>query len=547
VTKSFTHRVILPLGMVLLVALVYVTSLDIPRQPDDGAALRKNLFEAPSPAALKLWTQPYYDGLGNDPNLYRPVTTFTYWLGDRTISSGLIQLRVVNLLLLALLGWAIACWFGRYVHPFAAWLAAGLFVAHPSNASNIHHIVGRADLLAMLGAVGFLLAQRAAFTAGRWRLPHIAMAVIFAAVAFGSKETGLLLVPVAFVQGWRLRTPDDEQGTQGRTTLRAWGVLWMALPLVLYVVGRVYAIGWWQPYAPGPDDITGNPLRGVDFFERLPAALATAWFYFRRTFLPVPGYSYETMAIGQWSHLSTWLGIGVLALSTALFVRAFRRRKWAIVGIIFAFGQYALVSNIITPGGVYVSPDLTLPFVFAATATIAWVVASKTVGSPRRRAVAVLLFLALGSGMIAMVQWKAIHSQDSTLALQVRAEQDESDVVAQYLLARHDMARAMQMTDIDMRRNRLLEAAKKLEKALVYAPESIQLRKALVEAYDQAERPLYAQDNARLCLAKLDAFLTEHPGNRPAFEIYQDLKQHLPPDEVPDDRFLSPYDAPPRP
>ncbi len=528
--QSLTHRVVLPVGMALFVLLIYLTSLDIPRQADDAAALRQNIGnQVPTPVSLRLWTRPYHDGLGNDPNLYRPVTVFTYWLGDRLISSGLIQLRAVNLVILALLGWAIASWFGRYVHPFAAWLAAGLFVAHPSNASNIHHIVGRADLLAMLGAVGFLLAQRAAFARGRWQAGHALFAMFFAAMAFGAKETGLLLAPVAIVQAWRLRTEKVGGAATSRTRLRAMGALYLLLPLALYLAARVYSVGWWQPYASGPDDITGNPLRGVGFFERLPAALGAAWFYFRRTFLPLPGADYEAMAVSQWGSLSAWLGIAVLVLSIALLAKAWRRRQWVIVGMLFAFGQYLLVSNLITPAGVYVSADLTVPFVFSATATIAWLVARKTVGSPRRRAVAVLLFLVIGSGMIAMVQWKAFHPQDPIRLLEARVERDETDVQAQYLLAQHRREQAMRMTDPAMREQRLRAVATQLERAADHAPDSIQICFALTQVYEEAGRHQDASYEAAACRKRVVAFLMEHPHNRPAREIYEELKERWPP------------------
>ena len=43
-----------------------------------------------------------------------------------------------------------------------------MLVAHPANTEAINHLVGRADLLAVLGIVAFLYLQRRAQEEGRW-------------------------------------------------------------------------------------------------------------------------------------------------------------------------------------------------------------------------------------------------------------------------------------------------------------------------------------------------------------------------------------------
>jgi len=79
----------------------------------------------------------------------------------------------------------------------------------------IHHVVGRADLLADARHRGVPVGAVQAIRSERWSAAKIFGALVFAAIAMGSKETGLLVVPAAAAQAWLTRPLKADAVTNG--------------------------------------------------------------------------------------------------------------------------------------------------------------------------------------------------------------------------------------------------------------------------------------------------------------------------------------------
>src|SRR5690606_16576295 len=129
----------------------------------------------------------------------------------------------------------------------------------------------------------------------QWTPWSMAGAVIACVVALGSKETGLLLVPVAILQGIRKKD-----------------AILVGIPLLLYLAVRIAVVGAAPHYAPAVMDLTGNPLRGVAWIERLPASLSLAWLYLRETVWPTMRSSHIPDAMVTWTSGAAWLGLLVV-------------------------------------------------------------------------------------------------------------------------------------------------------------------------------------------------------------------------------------------
>jgi tetratricopeptide (TPR) repeat protein len=146
-------------------------------------------------------------------NLYRPLTTLSYWFNYTVLGNGTSPLgyHVINVALHAanvLLLWRLALRVG--LARGAAWCAAGIFAVHPLGVESVTNIVGRADLFATLAVLGgslmWLRAEaaenRPARRGWRWGVGLTAFLAIF------FKENGILVVAaigllVVWQWGWR--------------------------------------------------------------------------------------------------------------------------------------------------------------------------------------------------------------------------------------------------------------------------------------------------------------------------------------------------------
>lgn len=259
---------------------------------DDHLAIEKNAIVARGDLREILSTDYWAGAQGSDQGLYRPTTIASYaWevaaVGrpDPTVSH-LINLALhlaVSCLLLVL---ALRLGIGL----FGATAAGLLFALHPLHVEPVANVVGRAELLAALGALGALHLWTwtgawdpiAAPPAGRARAA--AWAAAFALlVGVGAKEVAIVALAWLGLADLLWRPP-----APGR--LRPWlleraaAVAPSLLALELYVVFRVRALRAF----PGVQHVhpTDNPLLLLEEPQRSASALALLARYVRRFLWP---------------------------------------------------------------------------------------------------------------------------------------------------------------------------------------------------------------------------------------------------------------------
>ncbi len=407
VPKQKTINILLPMGLGLIVFATYVTTrYNYDFLIDDVDIIQTNPDVVEADGWRTLWTSDYWSGRSTDDNLYRPITILSYWVNARLplcarIVDGRAEeiftryFRGVNIVLLTGLAWLIALWLSHYVQLTAAWVMAFLFAGHAAHGEMVNYIVCRADLLTMLGIVGFLYMQRLALEAGRWRWWTMLLALFSAAVAFGSKETGLILLPAALAQAWigtRHADTDitDDLPVIPRSVHLGWIVL-LLLPLIAWLAARIAVVGMGVDYStPFMDDLRDNPLRRVSLLERLPAAFAIAWFYLRQLIFPSTAYYHLPVELPTFASREAILGLTLMISMVLLLIWYTRRHRWMLIGIVIAMGQYLIVGNLLKPVGVYAANRLILPFSLAGCIMGAALLHAFCQKSTRRRAVIIL-------------------------------------------------------------------------------------------------------------------------------------------------------------
>lgn len=375
-------------GLLVLPLVLYAGAIDHPFLIDDHDAIAAHPDVVKVGGLATLWGQDYWAGRTEDANLYRPITVLSYWLNWRVTPDTPAGFRVVNLLLLGGIGVALFVLLKRHAGPLAASLAAALFIAHPVHGEAINHIVGRADLLAVLGIVGFLALQQHALHTG-WTTRRVALAALLTIVALGSKESGFVLVPLALLQWWMgsekgsrnlfpgaKKVPDtfisdgpNRCGTHLGICRKRALLYALLLPLAAAVVARVLIVGVGADYAPGSDDLTANPLRGLGFGDRLPESMGIYVWYLKQmvwpslTFnqTPAPG----GIALGQWATVEVLGAILFFATIVAGLVLSRKRRVMALAAALLLF-HFLVIGNLLLPTGVYAANRLTVATTAAA-------------------------------------------------------------------------------------------------------------------------------------------------------------------------------------
>lgn len=342
--------------LVLAAALPFLPSLGGGFVFDDGGIVRDNpAVHAPGPSAA--WTQSYWPGRP-ETGLYRPWTTFSYWLNERLTGASPAGFHAVNLLLNAaatLLLWRLLR--SLFPHrPGPALAAALLFAVHPLHAEAVASIVGRAELWAALwGILAYRLGLEAARRGGALRLAASTAALALAAL---SKESsaGLLLLPLAHAAAARF----------GPTELaRSWGpgrrwaiasAFWAGALVVVFaaraqVLGSL--VGLEQP------SLSDNVLAHVPAATRALAALGFQWILLQRTALPLTlsaDHSYpQLVPSAAW----LWAGAALLLLGAALLLLLARRRDGELLwGFVWILAAGAVTANVLFATGTVLAERL---------------------------------------------------------------------------------------------------------------------------------------------------------------------------------------------
>jgi hypothetical protein len=221
-------------AVVSLVALTYANACHGELFFDNHYILSDHRLRDPAELP-SIWLKDYWYGL-TPSRLWRPLTTFTYFLNYTVLGSGqsAFGYHAVNILLhagCALLVLALLRRLGL-ARPFAL-LGAAVFACHPIATEAVTNIVGRADLLATLFTIGALLIVRRSLLA----------AALLYAMGLLSKESAVVTPALLIVLGACVPRFLGEHGSvaaRARRLLRP--TVAFALTLAVYLAIRSWVL-----------------------------------------------------------------------------------------------------------------------------------------------------------------------------------------------------------------------------------------------------------------------------------------------------------------
>ncbi len=328
------------------------------------------------------WTQGYFQN-GVD-NLYRPLVSMTYALeayfhGDRP--------WVFHLINVLLYGGCAACVaeLGRRLGGLrVAYVSGLLFAVHPVHVEVVAGIVGRAELMMLLGVVGGLIL----FVRRPLTMPRVGAIMACCLLGVLSKEQGMLL-PIllltwAIVRRWQpshevsapsggpsispaaLAAAAKARLSERQATL--WLVLGLSWMLAGYMVFResFLPLEWDRIFL----DWTVNPLIRSAGSDRWLVPLALLGQYARLLLFPLHlSIDYGAAVFGsavRWNDANIYFGMAAVVAWVALMLWALRRRSAAAVLCLIGLGvSYGMVSNVaVIIGTIFAERLMFLPSVF---------------------------------------------------------------------------------------------------------------------------------------------------------------------------------------
>ncbi len=289
---------------------------------------------------------------------YRPLAIASYVLAARCLGNGPAPQHLVNVVLHIVVSWLILWVVCAWLHDaFVAGLAGAIFVTHPLHTEVIAMIVGRAELLAALGALSALGLALAALKLPpeqtlwqHWLLAGGAALCLLA--GWLSKESAVLFFPLWLLIGWA-GTPGT--GWQRLHVLagRSWrtGVACAVSTVFFWYLHQRIQSG--VPNA--PLDFAMNPLAYAGLWERWATGFVLLAKYLVMHLWPFPlqvDYAFDSIpVVTLWRDARLWSAVVVLAVAGSLLAVSYRRRSPAWVGLAFLIGGAALFSHFIRPFG----------------------------------------------------------------------------------------------------------------------------------------------------------------------------------------------------
>lgn len=207
-TEEARLRAFALLGTALLVSIAFLPHLRGDFVWDDRVYILNNPRLRVGASAWELLTRPF--ALGGA--VYRPVSTFTFWLQVQLTGHSMVWLRSGNVLVHVTTALVVGAWLRRLsVHPVIAMLLAWAFLVHPGATELAMFANARHDALGTACALAALVTWPREKTDAR----ALVAPIVFVTMAIACKESFLvlpLLIAIEEVRGgltlrWRTLAP----------------------------------------------------------------------------------------------------------------------------------------------------------------------------------------------------------------------------------------------------------------------------------------------------------------------------------------------------
>lgn len=332
--------------------------------------------------------------------LYRPLTGLSLAANWSAGGGDPRWFHLVNLLLHGAVTVLVFRLARGLLRPAAAAAAALLFAVHPVHVEAVANVVGRAEVLSALLALGAVLCYRAdgAMVArgdrGSWARGAAAFGTLLCvALALAAKESAFATPALLLAVDW---AASRGRGTRFTEELRPHALLWFASVVV--------ALGWLSLRARVVGDLTGLEVApGLDDLGlpgRTLVMLPVVLHYVRLLFFPLRlSADYSPNAITPATHLTVAGAAGALVLVAlaAAGIAAHRRAPALTFALVWMGASLAIVANILVPTGVLLAErTLYLPSVGAVLA-LGWLAERLALRAPRAAAVAVAVLALAGA------------------------------------------------------------------------------------------------------------------------------------------------------
>ena len=296
------------LAALVFAAVAAVFSEGLPNQFvwDDQQIVLQNRYLTSAKYVPRFFTENLAAGAGLAENRWRPVELLTHFADVRLWGYDPWGHHLTNILIHAAAAAAVFLLLATLVKQPAAVAAALIFSLHPLQTLVVPIVTGRADSLVLLFLCASLLAFRS----------RPGLSLLFAGLALGSKESGILVPPLLWLFDRARPRP-----APFRRHLPFWGLLG------LYVIARLTCLNFFDTLnSLDPNDPFARhvSIRLWTYLSTLPMALSLCvW--------PADVHLFRSWPVAaSLADPRALAGAGVLSTVLALAFWAWRRRLWVI-------------------------------------------------------------------------------------------------------------------------------------------------------------------------------------------------------------------------
>lgn len=294
------------------------------------------------------WSRPYYYMTGTERTLYRPMTSFTFYVNSLVTGLSPWGFRLVNVILYGVvcglvyefLKKLIAGFAGVDANKYAFW-GAVVFAVLPVHTEVVNNVVGRGEMLAL----SFVLLAIMMNLKRRWDL-----SALFLFSGLLSKESAVVGVVILLYLIWR------KSKKETREDLLA-AVIFVLMAVACFVCLRTVALGG---VALGNNaTIVENPLKFVSVSQRVMTGISLIPFGVGKIIFPINlsyDYSFNQLkTVNNWYDFRVVLGILMIFGSGLIVFRSSRRLSFVkdvlILGMMFYWIPILITGNILFPIG----------------------------------------------------------------------------------------------------------------------------------------------------------------------------------------------------